>query len=189
VEEKRGIRKEILARRRGLSPEAVREKSRRIKEKLFKLPEFRKARIIMFYAARGKEVRTEEMIKESLQMGKKVAVPISQVGERDLVLSFLTDYGELAPGAYGILEPKEEHYRPVPPRKLELIVVPGVAFDYQGQRLGSGRGFYDNFLRKVPSGVPRLGLAFQLQIVANLPRERQDVLVDGVITEEKCFFY
>ena len=174
----------MLAKRKGLSEEAVREKSRKIKKKLFELPEFKKAGTIMFYAAKGKEVRTEEMIKESLKMGKRVAVPIGKVRERDLIPSFLTDYGELAPGAYGILEPREEHRRLVPLKKLELIIVPGVAFDRQGNRLGWGGGFYDNFLGRIPSGVPRLGLAFELQIVESLPIGEEDIPMDGIITEE-----
>jgi len=187
VEEKEKLRREILAERGKLSEEAVTEKTRKIKENLFGLPEFEKAKMVMFYVAKGKEVRTEEMIKESIKMGKTVAVPISKVEERDLIPSLLLDYGELVPGTYGILEPREECRRPVPPEKLELIVVPGVAFDRQGNRLGFGRGFYDNFLGKVPFHIPRLGLAFEFQIVKELPFTEKDVPVDGVVTEEDIY--
>jgi len=185
VEEKEKLRKEILAERRRLSEETVTEKSRKIKENLFRLPEFGKAKTVMFYVAKGKEVRTEEMIKESIKMGKIVAVPISKVEERNLIPSLLLDYGELVPGTYGILEPREEGRQPVLPEKLELIIVPGVAFDRQGNRLGFGRGFYDNFLGKVPAHVPCLSL--ELQIVEELPFEGRDVPVDGVVTEEKVY--
>jgi len=187
VEEKEKLRREILAERGKLSEEAVTEKSRKIKENLFGLPEFEKAKMVMFYVAKGKEVRTEEMIKESIKTGKTVVVPVSKVEERDLIPSLLLDYGELVPGTYGILEPREECRRPVPPEKLELIVVPGVAFDRQGNRLGFGRGFYDNFLGKVPSHVPCLSLAFELQIVEELPFTEKDVPVDGVVTEEDIY--
>lgn len=185
MEEKERIRKEILAKRSGLSEEAVMEKSQRIKKKLFELSEFKKAKTVMFYVAKDKEVKTEEMIRESLKMGKRVAVPISKVEERDLIPSLLTDYGELVPGTYRILEPREEGHRPVPLENIELIIVPGVAFDCWGNRLGFGGGFYDNFLGKVPSNVLRLGLAFDLQIVDELPVGERDIPMDGIVTEEK----
>ena len=187
MEEKEGIRKEILAKRKGLPEETVAEKSLKIKKNLFELPEFGKAKTIMFYVAKDKEVRTEEMIRESLKMGKRVAVPISKVEERDLIPSLLTDYEELVPGTYGILEPREGGHRTIPLENIELVIVPGVAFDRQGNRLGFGRGFYDNFLGKVPSSVPRLGLAFESQIVEELPVREGDIPVDGVVTEEKVY--
>ncbi|MCD5402084.1 5-formyltetrahydrofolate cyclo-ligase [candidate division NPL-UPA2 bacterium] len=187
MEEKKSIRKEILVKRNGLSEEAVREKSQRIKKKLFELLEFKKAKTVMFYVAKDKEARTEEIIRESLKMGKRVAVPISKVKERDLIPSLLTAYGELVPGAYGILEPGEECRQPVPLESLELIIVPGVAFDRQGNRLGFGGGFYDNFLGKVPANIPRLGLAFELQLVEELPGGENDIPVDGIVTEERIY--
>ena len=187
MEEKKRVRKEILAKRRGLPEETVAEKSLKIKKNLFELPEFEKAKTIMFYVAKDKEVRTEEMIKGSLKMGKRVAVPISKVEERDLIPSLLTDYEELVPGTYGILEPREGGHRAIPLENIELVIVPGVAFDRQGNRLGFGGGFYDNFLGKVPPGIPRLGLAFELQILEELPFGEKDVPVDGVVTEERIY--
>ena len=187
MEKKKSIRKEILAKRRSLSEESVREKSRKIKSNLLGLPEFKRAKTIMFYVAKDEEVRTEEIIKESLRIGKKVAVPVCIVETRDLAPSLLTDYGDLAPGAYGIPEPREEHRSILPPGELTLIIVPGVAFDRQGNRLGFGGGFYDNFLGKVPPGIPRLGLAFELQILEELPFGEKDVPVDGVVTEERIY--
>lgn len=187
MEEKKRLRKEILAKRNRLSEETVAEKSRKIKETLFELPGFKQAKTVMFYVAKDKEVRTEEMIRESLKMGKRVAVPISKAEERDLVPSLLIDYGELVPGTYGILEPREEGHRPVPLENIELIVVPGVAFDRRGNRIGFGGGFYDRFLKRVSSNVPRLGLAFDMQMVEELPFGKMDVPMDGVVTEEKFY--
>ncbi len=187
MEEKKSLRNKILAKRSELSEEAIREKSRRIRKRLLELAEFKRAEIVMFYVAKDKEVRTEGMIRESLKMGKRVAVPLSKVEERDLIPLLLTDYGELVPGAYGILEPGEEYRRPVPRENIGLIIVPGVAFDRQGQRLGFGGGFYDNFLRKIPTNVPCLGLAFELQVVEELPVGENDVPVNGIITEEKIY--
>lgn len=184
--EKHWVRKEMLARRRSLSPDAVIAKSNLVRKNLFDLPQFKTAKLIMFYVARNNEVRTEEMIKESLRMGKAVAVPITRVKERNLVPSLLTDYDlELAPGTYQILEPKEEYIRPISPQEIGLVIVPAVAFDERGSRLGFGGGFYDNFLKEVPSRTTRIGLAFQLQMVEELPSQEKDELVDIIITEQE----
>ena len=143
----------------------------------------------MFYVNKDNEVRTEEMIKESLRMGKKVAVPITRVKEKNLEPSLLTDYDlELSPGTYGILEPTEEYIRPISPEEIDLIIVPGVAFDRLGSRLGFGGGFYDNFLKRLPSSTTRIALAFQLQIVEQVPCEEKDQPVDIIITGEENIF-
>ncbi len=176
----------MLARRSSLSPDAVIEKSNLIRKALFNLPQFKSSQLIMFYVARDEEVRTEEMIKESLRMEKRVAVPITKVKERNLVPSLLTDYDlELSPGTYQILEPKEEYVRPISPQEIDLIIVPAVAFDRRGSRLGFGGGFYDNFLKQVPPKTVRIGLAFQLQMVEELPSQEKDERVDIIITEEE----
>ncbi|MCK4326794.1 5-formyltetrahydrofolate cyclo-ligase [bacterium] len=183
--EKNRLRKEMLGRRSSLSLQAVIEKSNLIRKNLFALPQFGVAKVVMFYVAKDNEVRTGEMIKESLRMGKTVAVPITRVKERNLVPSLLTDYDlELAPGTYQILEPKEEYIRPILPQEIDLVIVPAVAFDHRGSRLGFGGGFYDNFLRQVPPKTIRIGLAFQLQMVEGLPSQEKDEGVNIIVTEE-----
>ncbi|MCK4261610.1 5-formyltetrahydrofolate cyclo-ligase [bacterium] len=183
--EKNRLRKEMLGRRSSLSLQAVIEKSNLIRKNLFALPQFGVAKVVMFYVAKDNEVRTGEMIKESLRMGKTVAVPITRVKERNLVPSLLTDYDlELAPGTYRILEPKEEYIRPILPQEIDLVIVPAVAFDHRGSRLGFGGGFYDNFLRQVPPKTIRIGLAFQLQMVEGLPSQEKDEGVNIIVTEE-----
>ncbi|MCK4436449.1 5-formyltetrahydrofolate cyclo-ligase [bacterium] len=183
--EKNRLRKEMLGRRSSLSLQAVIEKSNLIRKNLFALPQFEVAKVVMFYVAKDNEVRTGEMIKESLRMGKTVAVPITRVKERNLVPSLLTDYDlELAPGTYRILEPKEEYIRPISPQEIDLVIVPAVAFDHRGSRLGFGGGFYDNFLRQVPPKTIRIGLAFQLQMVEGLPSQEKDERVNIIVTEE-----
>lgn len=139
----------------------------------------------MFYVAKGNEVRTENMIKESIRMGKKVAVPV-MMKERTLSPSLLTDYDtELMPKDFKILEPKEEYLRLMPPEEIEVVIVPGIAFDRRGGRIGFGKGFYDNFLREVSSKVCTIGIAYQFQIVDKLPVKETDVPVDIIISENE----
>jgi 5-formyltetrahydrofolate cyclo-ligase len=166
-------------------------KSAQIQGILFELPEFRKAKTVSFYVTKpgSGEVDTEQMIKASLQMGKRVLLPVVEKTAKRLELSELRDFeAELAPGAFNVPEPKPEYRRPVPARECDLIIVPGIAFDMHGHRLGFGGGYYDRLLREVASlklGIPFVGLAYELQVVDTLPHSWHDVAVHILVTEER----
>ncbi|MBU0568256.1 5-formyltetrahydrofolate cyclo-ligase [bacterium] len=169
-------------RRKALSKKE--EKSKKIKERLFSLPEFKKAKTILFYLSTPNEVGTLEMIKEAFKEGKEIAVPV--VRGRNLVISKLLDLAKVKRGAFGILEPEEE--RPLSPREIELAIIPGVAFDETCARLGQGKGYYDRFLAEIKGKLPLIGLCFEAQVSAKkLPREDHDLLLDKVITEKRIF--
>ena len=177
------IRRRILKLRNSLSPEERREKSKQIKEKLFTLFAFKTAKAVLLYAAKGSEVETKEMIEEALSSGKKVGLPI--VSEKDLLFSQILEFKELSPSVFGILEPKKR-YRPLPLERIDLVIVPGIAFDPKGNRLGFGRGFYDRFLSKISKRILKIGLAFELQVISeSLPSHRRDVAVNKIITEKR----
>ena len=157
-----------------------------IKERLFRSPEFINAKTIMFYVSTKDEVKTEFMIKDALKLGKKVVVPISDLKKRTLHLSEIKDFdNELEPGVFNILEPEKEFLRPVSAEEVDLVIVPGVAFDEEGDRIGYGMGFYDRFLRTIRKHVPVIGLAYELQIVDDIPVDDTDVTVDKIVTEER----
>lgn len=168
-------------RRRDLSKEEKEEKSSRIKKRLLGLPEFAKARTILFYLSTPNEVKTFEMIREVSKMGKEIAVPI--VKGNDLAISRLVNLEEIRRGAFGILEPEEE--KPVNPQEIELAIIPGVAFDETCARLGQGKGYYDRFLANIKGKVPLIGLSYEVQIGKGLPKESHDVTVDKVVTEKR----
>ncbi len=184
---KESLRAEIKAKREKLLAEEVKEKSRLIKEKLFSLPEFKSAHTVAFYAdlKESKEVETGEMIKESLEMGKRVLIPITDLIGKKLVFSEIRKLEDLSPGTFDILEPIPELRKILPYEAIRLIVVPGVAFDLHGHRIGYGLGFYDRCLSKLTRYVTKIGLAFELQIVDKLPREDHDIKLNKVITEER----
>jgi len=189
---KQEIRKRILSLRDSQTEFSAITKSELIQKRLFNLPEFKKAKTILFYVSMRSEVRTEQMIKQALKQGKKVIVPISDVKDRKLILSELKDFDELELGTFNIFEPKKEFFRPVSPEELDLIIVPGVAFDKDGDRIGYGMGFYDNFLSSLKKRIPVVGLAYELQIVDDIPMHDKDVTVDKVVTEEsiiECFTF
>jgi len=181
---KESIRKRILSLRNSQSPFRAITKSYRIKEKLFRLPGFIKAKTILFYVSTKDEVETKYMIKEALSLCKRVVVPISDVKNKKLILSELKSLDELEPGAFNILEPKKEFFRPVSLEDIDLVIVPGVAFDKKGNRIGYGKGFYDRFLRSLRKDIPSIGLSYEFQIVDKIPVNDKDVIVNKIVTEK-----
>jgi len=181
--DKKLIRQNILNRLHRQSINERRKKSRLIKKKLFSSEEFKKARYVMFYVSKEEEVDTSLMIDSAIKLGKKVIVPVILTREKKLVGSLISDREkDLFPGPHGVLHPKPEKVNEVPVDKLDLIVVPGVAFDKDHTRLGRGAGYYDRFLETVPKKVDSIGLAFDFQVVEHLPKLSHDISVTKLIT-------
>jgi len=179
---KQRLRKEILDKLHNMSKEERGRKVERLKNKLFSSEEFKKAKCVMFYVSKDYEVDTHKMIDEAIAMGKKVVVPITVKEERTLRPSELKDREkELVRGHYGVHQPHEKHVRPVPLEEVALMVVPGLAFDRDGHRLGHGEGYYDRFLEKAPEAIVTVGLAFEFQVVGELPRHSTDIPIDKVL--------
>jgi 5-formyltetrahydrofolate cyclo-ligase len=183
---KKQIRSRMLYHRRQTSPEEILAKSRDIRKHLESMEEYQQAQRIVFYVSLPKEVDTHEIIQATLKKGKQVAVPVTDRWGRNLVLSELKDFkAELARSTYGVLEPKPQFYRYFEVKNIDLVIMPGVAFDRRGHRLGFGGGYYDSFLKKVPATVPRIALAFDFQIMEELPRDIWDKKVHQIITEKE----
>lgn len=118
-----------------------------------------------------------------LARGKRVVVPVTRPRTKRLSLSEVRDPGrELAPGAFGVPEPVPSARRPVPVRELDLVLVPGLAFDRRGHRLGHGHGYFDRFLARLPKTTPVIGLAFKFQLLERLPSDPHDRAVHTVLT-------
>jgi 5-formyltetrahydrofolate cyclo-ligase len=140
----------------------------------------------MFYLSLPEEVNTEKMVRESRKMKKKIVVPISDVSKKKMILSVLKDYDrELGAGAFSVPEPKKRYIRRISSDVVDLVIVPGVAFDEKRGRLGFGRGFYDYFLKDLPARVLSVALAYDFQVLPELPLEKHDVPVDKIITERR----
>ena len=154
-------------------------KSSLIKEKLFRTSLFRKAKRIMFYISLKGEVDTDLMVREAQKQGKVLAVPVCVGKSCRLYASLLHVGAALAAGPYGVREPVEK--RPVGLEDLDLVIVPGIAFDKKRNRLGRGKGFYDRFLARLPESTPTIGLAFDFQILTKVPTTARDIAVHKVI--------
>ncbi|MDD2422566.1 MAG: 5-formyltetrahydrofolate cyclo-ligase [Heliobacteriaceae bacterium] len=180
---KKALRDQVLQARQGQSPAVVAAKSRWIREQLRRLPVFQKAGTIMVYVDFRQEVATRPLIRRLLREGKQVAVPVCREAGRLIPAAIKAFPGDLRPGKWGILEPPEDHLDSVDPGELDLVLVPGVAFDRRGNRLGYGAGYYDRFLPLLRPGASKIGLAFALQLVEDVFPGAHDVPVDCIVTE------
>ena len=177
---KKQIRSKILLRLKTQKEEDRDRKSKIIKRKLFRTSVFKKAKIVMFYMSFDGEVNTEEMIKEAHRLGKIVAVPVCKGNRVTLRPCILRNKAKFKKGPYGICEPAVKRY--INSEDLDLVIVPGIAFDKKGNRLGRGRGCYDYFLKRLNPYAASIGLAFNFQILPSLPATTTDVSVDRVIS-------
>lgn len=181
---KQTIRRQMLRRVRALAPEAKARRSAKIFEKLKRLKAFRQAGCVMAYWATEDEVDTRPMVQQALETGKRVALPLTRPRTRRLIPCAVTNpHDDLAPGPYGILQPVSDRMRPIPLEAIDLVLVPGVAFDRRGSRLGRGGGYFDRFLARLPDRVPKIGLAFRFQVVDRLPHAAHDIRVTRLVTD------
>jgi 5-formyltetrahydrofolate cyclo-ligase len=185
AEERTALRANILAARNRLPAEERQQKSRTITERLLALPEFSASLNVFAYVSFRSEVETVELIARCLQKGAAVSVPLTLPAEHRLLAYRITDPSRnLAPGYCGIPEPLTT-LPLVDPASIELVVVPGSVFDVHGGRLGYGGGYYDRFLQTAAPQALRIGLAFDLQVVAAVPLESHDQQLDYLITESR----
>ena len=163
--------------------------SRRIFERFSALPEYAEARTLMVYLDVRSEVHTRGFVPTAWADGKRVVVPYCENGEIELFP--LRDFDELAPGKMGVLEPmpglRRRPDRKVDPTELDLIVVPGLAFDRRGGRLGYGKGYYDRFLHQIRDDVLKLAVCFECQLFPEVPVLGHDVRMDRMITENAVY--
>ena len=175
---KQQIRNKILLKLKIQKEEERNRKSRIIEKKLFRSSCFKKAKIVMFYISFRGEVNTRDMIKKAKKSGKIVTVPVCEKN-RIIKACLLGGRERLVKGPYGILEPVTKQC--VNLGYLDLVIVPGLAFNKQGKRLGRGKGYYDRFLKKLPKRTATIGLAYDFQILPRIPTTSTDVNVGKII--------
>ncbi|MCA9130877.1 MAG: 5-formyltetrahydrofolate cyclo-ligase [Planctomycetales bacterium] len=184
---KQAIRQQAHANRKN-QPDKDRVSSE-IVQRFMRLPEYAFAETVMFYVDVRDEVRTRQALPEALAGRKRIVIPYCVDGE--LELFHLEAMEELEVGMYKILEPKVD-LRQVPAKRLDakdldLIMVPGVAFDANGGRTGHGKGYYDKLLEHARIDAPLIALAFDCQIFPEIPCETHDVYMDKVVTESAIY--
>ena len=173
---KQELRRAIRERKRAMTEEEIVERSNALAEKFYNTPAYQAASTIYGYLPYNQEVRTVPMLQRALDEGKRVAVP--KVYGEEMRFIYLEDLTQVSKGYAGIPEPIAD--APVAEDKQALVLMPGLAFDPQGHRIGYGGGFYDKFLAKEPHH-PTLALCYEFQMQAHLDTEEFDVPVDTVL--------
>ena len=177
------LRTTLLRRLKQQKEDDRRRRSEAIWRKVSRLTAFRRAKVVGCYVALPYEVQTWRMIEDMLSRGKRVVVPVTQPRTKRLRFSEVRDPDtELARGAFKVWEPRPSARRPVRAKELDLVLVPGIAFDRRGHRLGHGHGYFDRFLSHLPRTIPTVGLAFRFQLVDRLPTAAHDHAVRAVLT-------
>lgn len=175
------IRAAAVSGRRALSHEDITEKSRAISTRL--MPFLEKAGTVMCYIAAFNEPRTADIIQRLFDAGKKIVVPVSDASTCTIHPSYLTSPDRLVRGEYGIPEPAE--FIPADIGDIDISVIPGIAFDRSGMRIGFGKGYYDRFLAEF-SGT-KIGLCYELQLYDSIPHDSHDIPMDIIITEGSIY--
>lgn len=186
-EKKAALRKVKIAKREALSHEEHKGKSELIQENLFKQKEFQQAEVVAFFVGVKKEVHTKRMIQHALEEGKIICVPVCDFKKHKLDFARINSLEDLKENSYGgivLEEPKKECER-IPLKEIDLIIVPGLAFDEEGHRLGYGKGFYDKVLGSKEFSGKSIGLCFDFQLKKEIPHEEHDMKIDKIVTEER----
>ena len=183
---KKVFRKKVINLRKEKDKDFIKHNSDIITDKLLNLDCIKNAKNIMLYLDFNNEVSTDSLIKKLLNLGKIVSSPITLKEERKLIPSQITDLKNgIQYGAYNIREPKPECSPAINIKDLDVVIVPAVAYDKNCYRLGYGGGFYDRFLENLRKDAVTIGIAFDLQIFDEVPKEAHDAQLDYIVTESR----
>lgn len=185
-DDKEALRRQHLRARGGLPPDRCREWNARIRLRLLSFfPPRNSADVLTYVSSKDNEVDTLAIISELLERGIRVLVPVAVSPAIGLSWSLLRDLNHLAPSRFGILEPVPAMRQEMPPPPHSPCLVPGIAFDANGHRIGYGGGYFDRFLARHTGA--KIGLAYEMQIAADLPHRAHDVPMDCIVTEERIY--
>lgn len=188
-EKKHEIRREIALQIDELTDEALVDRNKNIEARLFEFANFLEAKIVLLYLNGKLEVTSRNIIKRSHDLNKIVVLPVVDTGPSALTLlkvdSIETD---LMKTAGDVMSPNPDRCKRVPIERIDIALIPGVAFDEKGGRLGMGDGFYDRLIPKLPVTTRKVALAFDDQVLPQVPVESHDKQVDIIITEKRIIY-
>ncbi|MGI6248597.1 MAG: 5-formyltetrahydrofolate cyclo-ligase [Acutalibacteraceae bacterium] len=180
---KNQIRSEARRWRESLSEDAKRRLDIKIFNRFINLWQFRDCETLLIYASIDIEVDTRKIIDYALEKGKRVALPRCVEGTRNIEYYLIENINQTGPGAFGVLEPDINLTEKLSVFESSLCVVPGLAYDLQGYRLGFGKGYFDRFLSD--NNISTIGICYEECIFPEIPRGRYDKSVDMIITESR----
>ena len=186
---KNDLRKAMLSKRKSMKVENVSAFSNKIIETIMELPEFKSSKNIMLYLSFNNEVNTYPLVKWCFDNNKTVIAPYCIQHSKEIVPYRITNLStDLVKSTFGVMEPNKHSLEKINIEDIDLILVPAVAFDQYCNRIGFGAGYYDRFLCKKPKHTPAIGIAYDYQIIDNIPTDEYDVPLDFIITEKRIIF-
>lgn len=189
MRKKQEMRDNVAQILQSLSNKEITEKTKQIENQLFGFANFLESKIVLLYMNGIGEVKTKDIIKKCFDYNKIVILPAFKVKRRKMILMKIDNIdNKLKHGQRGVLEPSPAKCKTAPIKSLDIAIIPGIAFDEKGGRIGTGRGYYDRFIPKLPDTTRKVALAFECQIIPQAPVKSHDRHVDIVITEERIIY-
>jgi len=188
-EKKQEIRNNIAKILGKLSDKKIAKKTSQIEDSLFGFANFLEAKIVLLYVNNKTEVASRNIINKCFDYNKIVILPAFDIKAYEMKLMKVDDLeNDLTTGPRGILEPDINRCKIVPVDCIDLAIIPGVAFDEKGGRIGTGEGYYDRFIPRLSVTTRKVAIAFECQIIQQVPVESHDKHVDIIITEERIIY-
>jgi 5-formyltetrahydrofolate cyclo-ligase len=183
------IREEISQNFSELSAKEIAEKTNAIENRLFDFANFLESKITLLYVNNEHEVPTDNILKRAYDYNKIVVLPAYNTENFEMALKKVDDLEkDLLAGPRDILQPDESRCKDVPTDKIDIAIIPAVALDEKGGRIGSGKGYYDRLIPRLAITTRKVALAFEAQIVPQVPIESHDKHVDIIITENRVIY-
>jgi 5-formyltetrahydrofolate cyclo-ligase len=188
-EKKSEIRSDIAAMIDSLSESELSEKYQRIEDRLFEFANFLESKIVLLYLNCSHEVRSRAIVERCLEQKKIPILPAFNPAKHTMDLIKIDNLAtDLKPGPRGVPEPDKSRCKAVPIERIDIAIIPGIAFDEKGARIGTGKGYYDRLIPKLPITTRKVSLALEGQIIQQVPMESHDKHVDIIITDERIIY-
>jgi len=186
---KEEIRAEMAAKIQALPDEEVREKTRKIQERVFDFANYLEARVVLMYLPRENEVATRQIIDRTYEYNKIVVIPLFETGSKKIRLFKVDDLQkDLRTDPSGRRQPDPARCRPMPIDSIDIAIVPGIVFDEKGGRIGFGEGYFDRLIPNLPITTRKVTLALDEQVLPQIPSESLDKSVDIIITDKRIIY-
>jgi 5-formyltetrahydrofolate cyclo-ligase len=183
------IRDEIANTISALSESEINEKTAAIESRLFAFANFLESKIALLYLSSDLEVQTDSIIQKAYSYNKIVVLPSFDPENYQMKLMKVDAFGqELIPGPRGVLEPDASKCKVVPMDRIDIAILPGLAFDEKGGRIGTGTGYYDRLVPRLDITTRKVALTFEEQIIPQVPMESHDKHVDIIITDKRIIY-
>ncbi len=188
-DKKREVINEIIEKIETFSDEERAKRQKAVEDRLFDFANFIESKVALLYLRRRGEVDTESIIRKSIKNGKKIILPLVDREKSRTTLYKIENLKEdLREGASGLLEPDPDRCKPVPADQIDIAIVPGLAFDEKGGRIGIIDNFYDRFIARLPMTTRKVAIAFEEQVVSQVPADSRNKFIDIIITDKRTIY-